>query len=345
DNVYLRVKYRNPVAIAKADGTSVVLTPVNNKAWSGDSQIAAGDFLLLGLDSKGFYRNSLVLEGTATAAYCQKLAYDNGCIYAQGYITGDGSDMKAGAFTISPTTVMSPLFLCTDTDFNTKWAKCYRGEQVQNKLGLQNIGITVSNGYMWICGQYNLKMTDPDNSANIITATQGSIREGFILKLDAATGRWAAARNSRDDEWNHPSALAKTGLTGYLKILHNPATPDVVYAFGYVMNMNVGVFLREYNANTLEANLSDGQNNVVTGGGAPSCQSVAYDTQNNCVYLTARGNKAFSTVGGITSATPAGWGVLIAKFTMPADNTSSIGAIESDIDNDTLPVEYYNLQG
>ncbi|MDE7408106.1 MAG: hypothetical protein K2M76_06765, partial [Muribaculaceae bacterium] len=38
DNIYLPVNYRNPVTIAKADGTSVVLTPVNNKAWSGDSQ-------------------------------------------------------------------------------------------------------------------------------------------------------------------------------------------------------------------------------------------------------------------------------------------------------------------
>ncbi len=344
DNIYIALNFRNELTVEKSDHSTVTFTPKNIQSWNGDPQAACGDFMLLSLDSEGYYRNALVLDGTAAASYCQKLAWENGHIYAQGYIVGDGSDLKAGEFTLSPSKIMSPLVLCADADLNVNWAKCYAGEQVAGKNAIQNTCLTVCNGNLWFCGMYNLKFTDPDNAENVLASTQGNIREGFILKLDAATGDWINARDSRDDDWNKPAATAKTGLTGYLSILQNPENPEKIYAFGYVMNAAVGVFLREYDSETLVANLEDGQNNIITQGGVPSAQVIAYDAKNGCAYMTARGNKAFTLFDGTTSASPEKWGILAAKFKLPESmKTTEISTIVKD--STDAPAVYYNLQG
>lgn len=343
DNIYLAINYKNPISVGKSDGTSVTMTPVNNKNWTGDPQTSCGDFLLLGLDSDGYYRNSLTLEGSASVAYCQKVIYANGKLYAQGYITGDGSELKAGDKTLAPTEVMSPLVLCADTNMVPVWAKCFPGEKVQSKNGFQNCGLEFVNGALWFVGQYNLKFSDPDNPELYVSSSQGTLREGFVVKLDAADGSWLAARNSRDDEFCQGGAFAKTGLTGYMSVIANPEKADVVYVLGYEMNANVGVFMRRYDANTLVADL-DGEYNIVTGGGAPSFQVAAYDGPRGVCYLTARGNKAFTMLGAEESAAPAGWGVLATKVKLPAGMTT--GASEVEISPDVaLPEKYYNLQG
>ncbi|MDE5749341.1 MAG: hypothetical protein K2H87_01065, partial [Duncaniella sp.] len=147
----------------------------------------------------------------------------------------------------------------------------------------------------------------------------------------------------RDDDWNKPSALAKTGLTGYFKVLANPADAKKIYVFGYVMNANVGVFLREYDAETLVACLPEGQYNIVTGGGVPSCQYAVVDPDTGAMYLTARGNNTFTLLGGDTTPKPAGWGILAARFDLGQPQTNILETIASP-DTDQ-PVEYYNLQG
>lgn len=344
DNIYVALNYRNPMTVEKADNTPVTFTPKNTASWTGDSQTVTGDFLLLALDKDGYYRNSLQLEGSCGASYCQKLVWNDGRLFAQGYIVGNGSSLKVGSHDLVPSDVTSPLLLSTDADLDVKWAKCFKGEKVQNRSGFQNVGITAVNGALFVCGQYNIKFSDPDNADNFVTSTQGTTREGFVLKLDAATGSWLAARNSRDDEWANPSSLAKTGLTGYFQVLANPAVKDRVYVFGYVMNQNVGVFLRQYNADTLEGN-PEGEYNIVTGGGVPSCQTAVYDTKNNVVYATARGNNSFKLLGSEeATAKPNSWAVLAAKFAMPSDMTAGVESVDADMSVDA-PVEYYNLQG
>lgn len=343
DNIYIALNYRNPVTISKADGTSVTFTPRNNTTWTGDSQAAAGDFMVLSLDSDGYYRNALQLEGTATAAYCQKVAVEGGKVYAQGYINGDGTEMSVDGKALKPNSgVYNPLLMCADTDLNVEWAKCYPGEKVGGKHGFQNCDITVVNGNLWFVGQYNLKFSDPDEADKVLESTQGNLREGFILKLDAATGRWLAARNSRDDEWSQGGAFAKTGLTGYMGVMQNPQTPGDVYVMGYVMNNNVGVILRRYNADTLEGDLT-GEYNLVTGN-MPSFQCCAYDPKEGAAYFTARSNKEFTLMDGTVSATPQAWGILASKVQLPEDMQTSLSGISSDFDEEA-PVEYYTLQG
>lgn len=346
DNIYIALNYRTPFTFAKADGT-VTLTPTGTglQTWNGDSQNTVGDFLLLGLDADGYYRNSLTLEGTSTATYCQDIEFDNGKLYVLGYAKSDGTPLKAGDISMATTSdgVFNPIIMSTDTSLKPLWAKCLKGEAVGGKQGYQNCGITAVGGTLWLCGQYNLKITDPGEAAKTVASSQGSVREGFIIKFDAADGTWLAARNSRDDDWNEPVAQAKTGLTGYFKVLQNPTHTNYIYVYGYVMNANVGVFLRRYDATTLEGDLAEGQNNIVTKGGVPSSQVIAYDEKDGSAYLTARGNQAFGLYDGSTTAAPVKWGILAAKVELPADMTTGIEGIEAD-DTDAA-AEYYNLQG
>lgn len=344
DNIYIALNYRNPMTVACADGDTAVFTPANNKSWNGDSQVVCGDFMLLSLDSNGYYRNSLELEGSCAASYCQKLEWANGRLFCQGYIVGeDDIVMKAGDFTLVPSSVMSPLVMAVDSGLTPIWAKCFKAEKVGGKNALQNVGISPVGDALYICGQYNLKFTDPENADNFLTATQGNIREGFVLKLDAANGNWLAARNSRDDDWNNPSAVAKTGLTGYYKVIPSPATTSLVYVFGYVMNAQVGIFLREYDSDTLEAILTEGQYNIVTGGGVPSCQDAVLDPNSGALYINARGNQSFTLLDGTKTAAPVKWGVLAARYDL---GEPTLTVLENLYDEDAnATVEYFTLQG
>lgn len=346
DNIYLALNYRNTISIGRSNGTVISLKPNNIDNWNGDPQSTCGDFMLLSLDKDGYYRNALTLEGSAKVAYCQHVAVDNDHIYAQGYITGNGTTLTVDGKTLAPSDIISPLVLATDSDLKVQWAKCFSAEQVQNKNAFQNVCINPVGSTLWVTGMYNLKFTDPDDNSKFLAATQGNIREGFILKLDATTGQWLAARDSRDDDWNKPSATAKTGLTGYMGVLQNIDNPDKIFVFGYVMNAQTGVFLREYDATTLVANLEDGQNNVITGGGVPSCQNVVYSGKNCAAYMTARGNNVFNLLGGASTEKPAGWGVLAAKVKLPESmKTSGIESIVIDSTSGNCEPTYYNLQG
>lgn len=342
-NIYIPLNYRNPMTVGRADGNSVTLTPVNTASWNGDTQTAAGDFLVLALDSDGYYRDNLQLSGTCAASYAQKLVCVADRLYVQGYVIGSGDAvLKAGEATLAPSNIMSPVLLCMDTDMNVIWGKCYKGEQVAGKNAIQNCGISVAGEALYMCGQYNLKFSDPDDSSKFVASTQGAIREGFLLKVDAATGEWLAARDSRDDDWDNPPAIAKTGLTGYLKPIVDPATPETVYVYGYVMNASVGVFLRGYDAGTLIGDL-DKQYNLVTGGGVPSAVCATLDPSKGALYINARGNKPFTLLDGETTDAPTGWGILAARFNLSSIATD-IDALPAVTDSDT-PVEYFTLQG
>lgn len=345
DNIYMALNYKSALSIPCADDSKKTIPASNVENWNGNPQTAAGNFMVLSLDKDGYYRKSLVTEGASGVAYCQRVKVDNDRVYAQGYITGNGSSLSIDGKTLSPSEIMSPVLLAADTELNVLWAKCYPAEKVENKNALQNIGINPVGSTLWITGQFNLKFTDPDDNTKFIASTQGSTREGFILKLDAATGNWLASRVSREDKWNKPSEDVLTGLTGYFGVLQNEEHPEKIYVFGYVMKPAIGAFLREYDATTLVGNVETGQNNVITEGKTPSCQAIVYDGAHCAAYMTVRGNGAFK-LSETETAAPSGWGVLATKVKLPENmKTSGIEDIVIDsADNDT-EAEYYNLYG
>lgn len=322
-NIYVPLNYRSTITFDKADGTAKFQAR-NVTTWTGDPQTVCGDFLVAKFDADGNFLKALQLGGTAYAAYAQRVACVNTQLVIYGYATGNGSALSVGGHALTPTTYPSPLLFYTDRDFNITWAECLQGGAVQNKNAVQNVGVTVTDKYIWLCGQFNGKFGDGTHE---VASTQGTLREGFIIKLRLTDGEWLNQRVSRQDEFT--PAAAKTGLTGYFQVLANPNNEEKIWVFGYVMNATVGVFLRQYNADTLEADLSNAWS-LVKGGGAPTCQSIAYDAPKGICYLTARGNKAFEPMGGETSAAPTGWGIYLAKFSLPQDLVSAVERIAPD---------------
>lgn len=98
------------------------------------------------------------------------------------------------------------------------------------------------------------------------------------------------------------------------------------------MNGNVGVVLREYDSETLSANLEHAWS-LVTKGGAPTATGVAYDALRGTCFITARGNRAFQPMEGSISAAPEKWGVYLAKFKLPGDMATSVELAGEDHGN------------
>lgn len=339
NNIYMVMNLRNPLAVPVAAGDSMTISVQNNTEWTGDSQKAAGDFVLLSLNPQGYYRNHLNIKGECQVAYGQRVTVSDRSVYAQGYITGNGHQLTAGDIVLSPSEVISPTLLCADTDLNVKWAKCYPGATVGGKYGFQYTNLNVVGNTLWMNGMFNLSFGDGDHS---ISSIQGAVREGFILKLDSRDGSWLGACTSRSGNFDQPSAVANTGLTGYIDIIQPKADDNRIYVYGYVMNATVGVFLREYDSNTLTPNLTDGQWNIITGGGVPTAMCASYDASTGAVFAASRGNKAFVPLGGTATVAPSAWAVYMSRFNLPSDIST---AIAPTLDDASTCEEYFTLQG
>lgn len=332
-NIYIPFNIRRKITFA-GSGEAVSFDAVNVSGWTGDSQVSCGDFLVVKLDANGNLLKALPLGGSASVASAQRVVMADNNILIYGYAVGNGYKLSAGSHSLTPSEALSPIFILADKELNISWAKCFPGEKIDGRQGLQNVNLTVSNGSIWTCGQFNLKISD---GSHTLASTQGNIREGFILKLRLSDGEWLGSRTSRDDEFT--PAVAKTGLTGYMNVLCLPSDNSRILVYGYVMNANVGVILREYDSETLKANL-DHAWSLVTKGGVPTAVDAAYDAEKGACYITARGNNAFQPIGDELSDTPEKWGIYTARFDLPEDLATIIRTLGSNDNRLTItPVQ------
>lgn len=335
DNIYLGGIASMAMTFPTAEGTAVV-SPHNTDNWSGDPQgTCPGSLLLVKLDSKGDFIKAVETQSTAMIQETvNRLSFNNGTLYALGTLVGAGANaaMTVGDKTVNPSECPSVFVGTFDTDLNPGWTKCLAGGTVDGNKALQSMGLTVACGNIWICGTYNGTLSD---GTNTVASTQGKLREGFIIKLDATDGKWLAAANSRD---SYPASLglAGSGLTGYLKVLQYDNDADNIYVYGYVMNANVGAFLRPYSAVTLTSNPDDALA-LVSQGGVPTAIDAVLDQSSKTVLATVRGNKAFQPLGSELTANPGTWAVLMAKFNIPGPDNDGIADIAAT-DNDCITV-------
>ncbi|MDE6338826.1 MAG: hypothetical protein K2K97_03445 [Muribaculaceae bacterium] len=332
DNIYICGNFRAAMTFPKDDGTNVVLQPKNVTGWNGDPQLVAGSFYLVKLNGEGYYLNNLEETGDElTASYLQNLEWFDGKLYAYGYMKGnDSATAVVSGFSLTPSNYVSPIVGCLDADLKAEWFKCYPGDAVASKNAVQNVGMTLSDGAIWLAGQYNGKISDAQDKSKFVESTQGNIREGFIIKLDQRTGAWLESANSR-------TAFNQNYLTGYFKVLVPASDPQNIYVFGYAMNAAVGVFLRCYDRETL-IGYPDNSWNIITKGGVPTAQNIAYTPQNGAVYVTVRGNQAFLPMGGEETENPGGFTNLLARFDLPKSFTTDVSEI-NEVQSGDLSVE------
>ncbi|MDE7437236.1 MAG: hypothetical protein K2M93_02005 [Muribaculaceae bacterium] len=335
DNIYICGNFRADMTFPKSDGSSVVLHPKNVSEWNGDPQGVAGSFYLVKLDGQGYYLNNLEEGGAEiSASYIQNLEWVNGKLYAYGYMKGkDNATVTISGFDLIPSAYVSPIVGCLNSELKADWFKCFPGDAVAGKNAVQNVGMTVADGTIWLAGQYNGKISDSQDAEKFVASTQGNIREGFIIKLDQQTGAWLKSANSKTD-------FTQSYLTGYFKVIVPASDVNNVYVFGYAMNATVGVFLRCYDKESLVGQ-PDNSWNIVTKGGVPTAQNIAYTPKNGAVYVTVRGNQAFQPMGGELTENPGGYTNLLARFNLPEAFTTDVREI-GEMNTSALTIELVN---
>ncbi len=318
DNIYFSGNFRKNLHIPSGD-SEVVLTPRNTETWSGDPQSNAGSMYLVKLDGQGDYVSHLQTSGSATYETIQRLVWMGNGLYFQGLVYGNGNSLTIGDTTVTPEGDFSPVLGKLDANLNVKWINMMKGEKVGGKYGFQNCNISLCEDTVWFVGQFNGMVSGADGT-EYFTSTQGTLREGFLAKFRASTGEFQKGVSSK-------AAFTQNVLTGYYDAIQNPYAPGKVYVFGYGMNATVGVFLRPYDAVTLEADPESAWT-LASQGGVPTCQSCAYDIDTREFFFTARGNKPFvcdgETVGSNTT-----WAILMASYLLPeADFPSVVEGVE-----------------
>lgn len=338
-NIIIAGRFRNPMTFPCKDGSSVTLTPKNTVGWNGDSQKACGDLFVVKLDGEGNYLTHLVEGGDAVdITYVWDLAYADGSVYMVGYAKGSaGATFTLGGVDLKASTYTSPLVarLSID-DLKPEWIEILPSDAVSGKQTLQSIGLSVSDSFVWLAGMYNGKISDPADAAKSVESTQGNLREGFIIKLDADNGNWLAAANSRTD-------FPQNYLTGYLRILTEQQTGNgEIIVYGYAMNATVGVFLRSYNPETLAADTARSWS-LVSQGGVPTACGIAYVPELATAYITVRGNKAFHPYESTPSESVTGYTNYLARFDLPLPEQSAVNEISIPVTEG--PAAFYDLQG
>ncbi len=337
-NIYVGGNYSAEMTVG-----DVTLPALNIGESSVDAQKSTGSMFVLKFNADGDYVASAYGAQGVTQSVMTGLEYADGKIYFCGTVTGgaENTPFTFGGKTVDSYTRQSLIFGRLDSDLSVEWMKALKSEAVANSCVIQNFEMSVVNNTLWIAGMGNGKFIDPDDANNYVASASKAPREGMIFKLNAADGAWIAGTNSKATTWNETAA--NTGLTGYYKILQNPDKPEKCYAFGYVMNNTIGIFLREYDAVTLVADV-DHSWSLITGGGVPSCSSIAYNATDNTAFVAGRGNNVFKAGADIeTVKGTSGWYTVMAKFKLPDDMKSGINDIEESTEESDA--EYFNLQG
>lgn len=307
------------LSFEKADGSRVTLTPRNTADWSGDAQKACGDLFIAKLDKQGYYLDCLQASG-AEAGFETVLSLEpaHGKIYFQGYASAPAAVEPAlGGKTLKVGVTTSPFVGCLNPEtLSVEWLSCMTSEKIGAQLGYQNSNITAIDGTVWLAAQFNGKFSSSADPTKSVTSKQHAQREGMLVKFSAADGEWLAAADSRD-------GFADSGIGAYMKAIQNPLDANKVYVYGYVWGTGAGVFLRAYDARTLEAD-PDNSWTLITSTGMVTAREIAYSPAAGTAYVTARTNKAYTCLGGITTPDPNAWSICAARFNLPESLTSGV---------------------
>jgi len=351
-NIFISGNYRATMHLKDQAGNTVTFTPKYINGWNGDAQKAAGDMYLFKLTPEGQLLGSLEAQGTGiTNGHINNVVYDRGILYLYGsyaVVSGEAFTATLAGAPLCSTGVVNLYVAAVDAStLASEWHTNIVGEKdSNNSCIMQNSGISVGNGNLWFCGQYNGKFY-PQGNEEFGVASTARMREGMLVKFDAVTGKWIKGVSSPGSF----SAAAYTGLTAYQDALVNTTTPDKVYVFGYTMKNTIGVFLRPYNANTLEADPADSWSLVtgVKGSGfnaaIPLAFNIAYAPKAGLAFTDARGRGGMCAAGLETANTGSSFAIQIAKFRLPEQLFDGVSDIVADGDNAAAPVEYYDLQG
>lgn len=344
DNIYVGGNNQATMTVEKKDGSVVTISAKNLASYDGGNQASAGSLYILKLDSDGYYVNNLAETGDEiTESKILSLEYSDGKLYASGTVKSSKGTAKISidGKELTPTAYPCPLVASFNTDLTANWVTMLPMTTDTNGSGCQtqNLATKYDNKYFWLTGTYNGKISDPANEANYVESTvKKNTREGFVIKLDAATGNWIKGVSSK-------GSFSETYLTGYIQPICPANEPDNLYVNGYCMNATVGSFLRCYDKETLEG-IADSSWNIVKGGGAPTASACAYAPSTGKIFVSTRGNGIFEPLGGEKTEKPSGFTNLFSCFQMGEGFVSGINDINVDNEGQEEGItRYFTIDG
>ena len=337
----------------KEDGSAKIfgVSDETLEGWDGDPQKEAGSMYILKLHTNGEYINiNRGLGSGFTNGHISNAVFDkDGTLYIYGkYSVVEGASSYDGHLTGTTTTFsqngVSNLFIARSNTNITyiRWVKNIIGEKVNNSCIVQNSGLTLGNGNLWLAAQYSGKFYPEGDDSKAIQSTL-KVREGMLVRFDPVTGDWIKGISSYD-------SFTANGLTAYQDAIITPKAADKIYVFGYMMNAATGVFLRGYDVETLKAD-TDNAWSLVTGvkgesfnAAVPLAFNLAYSPKTGTIFTDARGKGGMCAAGLPAASSGTAFGIQLAKFQLDQSIFGSVSDITVDSD-ENAPVEYYDLQG
>ncbi len=309
-NIYLAGNFSTALYFKKADGSLATLTTKNNDNWDGKYATTNGDLFLVKLDANGYFVNSLSTDGTAKAAFFDKMVYNDGKLYLDGRVQGDGNVMKIGNQEInaSSTTQTQVLLSVNTSDLTVNYANVLSST---GAVSIQNKNAQFVNGKVYFTGLF--RGTWVNGAENLISSTANT---GYVLEMDPATGNITHAAN------------AGSGFFGVY------ANDESLYAFGYAAGKGVVVPI---DMNTWKAGTAISLCNY---GNIALCANPLIDGDN--LIMMNRGGKARSSCdasfnGTDKTFTTYAWGVVYYSYKIN-DTVTGINAAKPDATNNNLNV-------
>ena len=194
-----------------------------------------GDLFLVQLDSNGFYKKSLLADGTAKCAFFDKIVYDEGKLYLSARVQGDGTEMKLGnvLLNLNPDRQTEFLVSVNVSDFSVNYANNLESvSNSSNRFVVQNKGAQFMNGKLYFTGLLNGSWKQ--NGESVIANPSSNMLKGFILQIDPFTGIVEKS-----------AILLNGGISAFFGIY---ASSNSLYAYGY--DFSKGAILVPINKDT-----------------------------------------------------------------------------------------------
>jgi hypothetical protein len=339
-NIYIGGNFRAPMVFTGEKNSHYILQPRNVT-----SSTTSGGLFLVKLNSEGDFVAQVKASGKVTREQISGLAYDNGKIYFFGNVQGDAD----AALTIGDKTITLEndldglMYGCVSEDLTVNYLQYVKpfGFTTDGKHTTQAKAIRVIDNEIYLLGLVKGGFA-PAGASEAQIASATTMLDRFLIRCSATDGTWtdAVAQNNSGK------------ISGYFDVFKYN---NNLYAFGYVMDATVGVFVDQYSGNELK--LTE-QQSLINGGGSPTTAAGCVLTDNNLV-VSIRGNKAFTFSGSDTTITPldSKYGCALASFNLNTETTSAevatsdvatYSADKSSVivtTNNDLEVNIYNAAG
>lgn len=330
-NIFLAGNFRTSLTFLNDDSaTTTTLEAKNTSNWNGDSQAVVGDLFLVQLDSNGFYKKSLLADGTAKCAFFDKIVYDEGKLYLSARVQGDGTEMKLGGLKVDASNDRQTEILASvnASDLSVNYVKSLESvANTDNRFVIQNKSVQLLNGKLYYTGLLNGSWKQ--DGQTLLDNPSSKLLKGYVLQVDPATGHVDNAAIRLDG-----------GIGGFFGVYEGQKN---IYAFGY--DFNGGAILAPISKDNFTLGTAT---KVCSYGTVGICTTPIVDGEN--FVLANRGgvarnfsNKASFYGTDFKFDNLKCWGTVYYSYKM-GDVMTGVDKVTVDTNDDAL-VDVYTLNG